>query len=299
MIETSFTRMFGCAYPLQMAGMGGYSTPALAIAVSKAGGLGMLSGIVRAADLASQLDGVPDDTIVAVNFLLPFLDPASVELAARRAALVEFFWGEPSSDLVDAARANGARVGWQVGSLGEAKAAVDVGCDVVVAQGVEAGGHVRGTTPLLALLEQIRPAIDVPLVAAGGIGTAPDVAAALGAGADAVRVGTRLLAATESVAHPDYIDTLIGAGADDTVITTAFGVGWPDAPHRVLKSCIEAGEARGADQAWTPNWPQVTDSGDVSAFALYAGTSVDAVHARQSAAEIVAELMGGGGPVVG
>jgi NAD(P)H-dependent flavin oxidoreductase YrpB (nitropropane dioxygenase family) len=116
------------------------------------------------------------------------------------------------------------------------------------------------------------------------------MAAILTAGAHAVRIGTRFVAANESVAHPLYVEALIGATADDTVLTTAFGDGWPDATHRVLKSCIDAGRARGSEQSWTPNWPTDDYEGTVQASALYAGQSVGAVHSRQSAAEIVNEL---------
>jgi NAD(P)H-dependent flavin oxidoreductase YrpB (nitropropane dioxygenase family) len=187
--------------------------------------------------------------------------------------------------------AGGARAAWQVGSADEARAAQDAGCDVVIAQGIEAGGHVRGTTGLLPLVEEARAAVDVPIVAAGGIGNGRAMAAALTAGADAVRVGTRFLAAHESTAHPDYVARLIDASADDTVLTTAYGEGWPDAPHRVLRSAVAAGEARGAAQSWNPMWPTVNDSGAVDAWALYAGQSVGAVRSRQPAADIVAELV--------
>jgi NAD(P)H-dependent flavin oxidoreductase YrpB (nitropropane dioxygenase family) len=162
---------------------------------------------------------------------------------------------------------------------------------VIVAQGIEAGGHVRGTLGLLPLLDEVRTAIDLPIIAAGGIGTGTAMAAALLAGADAVRIGTRFMAASESIAHPTYVDALIRAGADDTVITTAFGDGWPDAPHRVLKSAIAAGQALGSNQSWAPDWPTSTSVGAVEARALYAGQSVGAVRSRQSAAAIVAELV--------
>ncbi|MDX6231294.1 MAG: nitronate monooxygenase, partial [Nocardioidaceae bacterium] len=154
-----------------------------------------------------------------------------------------------------------------------------------------AGGHVRGTTALLPLLDGVRSAVDLPIVAAGGIGTGHAMAAALAAGADAVRVGTRFLASLESVAHPDYVDLLIESSADDTVLTTAFGDGWPDAPHRVLRSAVAAGEALGTAQRWTPDWPTVDHVGPVDSRALYAGQSVGAVRSRQPAAEIVAELV--------
>lgn len=289
--STPFTRLLGCRYPLQQAGMGGFTSPDLAVAVSRAGGLGMLSGTIGCAALGVQLNSVPVDTPVGVNFLVPFLDGDAVEEAARRSALVEFFWGSPDADLVAAVHAGGAYAGWQVGSVNEARAAVDAGCDVVVAQGVEAGGHVRGTTSLLTLIDAVRAVIDVPLVAAGGIGTGHAMASALLAGADAVRVGTRFVAATESIAHPMYVDRLIESSADDTVITTAFGDGWPDAPHRVLRSAITAGEALGAAQSWSPEWPKTGYVGPVEARALYAGQSVGAVRSRQTAAAIVAELI--------
>jgi nitronate monooxygenase len=270
--------------------MGGFSSPELAIAVSIAGGLGMLTGTIGRDALGAHLDAVPVGSAVGVNFLMPFLDRDAVEVAAARSPLVEFFWGEPSEALIGHVHAGGARAGWQVGSADEARAAVGAGCDLVVAQGMEAGGHVRGTTGLLPLLDEVRAAVEVPVVAAGGIGTGRAMAAALVAGADGVRVGTRFVAATESIAHPSYVDALVNATAEDTVLTTAFGDGWPDAPHRVLRSAVRAGESLGSAQSWTPDWPTTSYSGAVEARALYAGQSVGAVHSRQSAAVIIAEM---------
>ncbi len=287
---TRFTDRFACRYALQMAGMGGMASPALAEAVSATGAFGMLSGVGGGEfPLAKHL---------GVNFLVPFLDIAAVERAAQAVALVEFFWGDPDASLVARARAHGAACGWQVGSADEARAAVDAGVDVVVAQGVGGGGHVRGTIPWRRLLDEVPSLIDGILVIGGGIGTAGDVATAIDSGADAVRIGTRFLAATESTAHASYVDALIEATADDTVLTTAFGLGWPDAPHRVLRSCIDAGEAIGASQRWTPDWPADDYEGNPLARALYAGESVSAVAKRQSAAEIVAELVSGLEPTI-
>ncbi|MEY2426561.1 MAG: nitronate monooxygenase [Actinomycetota bacterium] len=268
------------------------ATPALAIAVARAGGIGMLSGAAGQAALALQLDALPADLAIGVNFLMPFLDRAAVDDAATRAPYVEFFWATPDADLVDVVHTARALAGWQVGSADEAKRARDAGCDVVVAQSVEAGGHVRGRTPLLPLLDEVRTAVDCPVIAAGGIGTARAVAAALAGGADGVRIGTRFMAAHESAAHAVYVDALIDATADDTILTTAFGDGWPDASHRVLRSAVEAGERLGSAQSWNPMWPSSAYTGPAEARALYAGQSVGAVRSRQSAAEIVAELVG-------
>ena len=228
---------------------------------------------------------------MGVNFLVPFLDRSALEVAAARSPLVEFFWGEPDATLVQLVHTNGARAAWQVGSADEARAAQDAGCDLIVAQGVEAGGHVRGKIGLFALLGEILPVAEVPVVAAGGIGSGRTVAAALVAGADAVRLGTLFLAATESPAHPAYVDALIAARAQDTIVTTAFGDGWPDAPHRVLRSAVAAGTALGEAQSWTPLWPVMGTPGPIDAHALYAGESVDGVRSRQPAARILETLM--------
>jgi NAD(P)H-dependent flavin oxidoreductase YrpB (nitropropane dioxygenase family) len=126
--------------------------------------------------------------------------------------------------------AGGALACWQVGSREEAIAAAEAGCDFVIAQGVEAGGHVRGTTPAMTLLGEVIAAVDVPVLAAGGIGTGRAMATALAAGADGVRVGTRFVAAAEAAVHPAYVAARIGAEAQDTAYTEAFSVGWPDAP---------------------------------------------------------------------
>ena len=289
-IATRFTDLIGCRHPLQQAGMGGVAAADLAIAVSRAGALGMLSGVVGREGLSTQLDAVPDELVVGVNFLVPFLDREAVEIAAARAKYVEFFWDQPSHELVNVVHAGGALAGWQVGTADEAHAAADAGCDVVVAQGIEAGGHVRGTIGLLPLLDEVSATVHVPIVAAGGIGSGRAMAAALVAGADAVRIGTRFLAAIELGAHPAYVDALCRATADDTVLTTAFGAGWPDAPHRVLKSAVAAGESLGDAQAWTPDWPSADDGNAVEARALYAGQSVGAVRERQPAAAIIDEM---------
>src|SRR5207245_8809617 len=110
------------------------------------------------------------------------------------------------------------------------------------AQGAAAAGRVRGTIGLLARLSEVLPAVKVPVVAAGGIGTGRAMAAALAAGASAVRVGTRFVASEAAGTHPAYVDRLIAAEAKDTILTEAFSANWPNAPHRVLRSCVEAVE---------------------------------------------------------
>jgi nitronate monooxygenase len=311
MLETAFTKLIGCRVPIQLAAMGGgITTPALVVAVSRAGGLGMLQrGGTR--PLAERIAEIEDARVgpFGVNFV-PALgqgEREEVELAASRARLVEFFWADPDPKLVALVHAGGALAGWQVGSVEEARRAADAGCDVVIAQGVEAGGHVRGTVCLLPLLAEVLEAVSVPVVAAGGIASARSMAAALAAGASAVRVGTRFLATPESGAHPDYVAALLASGQEDTVLTTAFAVGWPDAPHRVLASALAAAEAlddetvgaldvNGESQplprlaARTPS-REVT--GSVEAMALYAGEGVGLVTEIEDAESLVHELAEG------
>jgi NAD(P)H-dependent flavin oxidoreductase YrpB (nitropropane dioxygenase family) len=286
---------------------GGVTTPELIAAVCSAGGLGMLQ---RGAEpgLSERIGGLERARAepFGVNFV-PELGEgtdADIELAASRARLVEFFYSDPDPRTIERVHAGGALAGWQVGSVDEAKRAVDAGCDLIVVQGVEAGGHVRGTTALLPLLSAVLDIVPVPVVAAGGIVTARSMAGALAAGAAAVRIGTRMLATTESGAHPDYVAALLAAGDDATVLTGAFSVGWPDAPHRVLRTALAAAEAFDGDTVGTvavggarqplprlaAKTPTRDVSGTVSAMALYAGQGVGQVSKVTPAAQVVTEL---------
>ena len=206
------------------AGMGRVARHELAAAVSEAGGLGTIAGARAsiAAEIAAvrRLTGRP----VAVNLLLPFVRPGDAEAAASADAIVTF-WGAPKR------LAAGIWI-HQCGSVAEAKAAAAAGADAVIAQGVEAGGHVRGTTPALELLERIRAAMKIPVLVAGGIAGRDDVRAALEAGAVAAVAGTRFLLTDECSAHPEYKRRCLEA--TETVRTELFGLGWPDAPHRVI-----------------------------------------------------------------
>lgn len=307
-IATRFTELVGCRLPVQQAGMGAASTPALAAAVSNAGGLGMLSA--TADDLPAGIDTVVQAAPgrpFGVNFLMPFFDRALFDAVVVRVPLVECFWGQPEPVLVGVAHDAGALAAWQVGSADEARAAAAAGCDLIVVQGIEAGGHVRGTIGLLPLLDAVLDAVEVPVVAAGGIGTARGLAAVLAAGASAARIGTRFVATYESGIHPRYQQALVAAAADDTVLTKTYSVGWPDAPHRVLRSAVEAVEALADEFAgddgddgepvliprFAVRPPDRGTRGRIDAMALYAGQSVGAVRTITSAAEVVRELAEG------
>jgi nitronate monooxygenase len=318
-LTTPFTELLGCRVPLQQAPMGGVTTPELVAAVAGAGGVGMvpaqmlpadeLAGLL--ADLAGRTDGV-----VGVAFLLPFgADPACVEAAAAGARLVDFYYGDPDPALVARVHDGGALASWQAGSVDEASAAVDAGCDLVAVQGMEGGGRIRGRVALLPLLAEVLDTIEVPVVAAGGIAGARGVAACLAAGAAAVRVGTRLLATEESGAHPEYVRALLAAEAEDAVLTDAFSVMWPPGPepHRTLRSALEAagsfegeivGETRmGATTLQVPRFgvpcPNRETTGEVAAMAHYAGQSAGATRQVLPAAQVITDLAEGAERLLG
>ncbi|HEX5762541.1 MAG TPA: nitronate monooxygenase [Solirubrobacterales bacterium] len=303
--------------PIVQAGMGGgLSRHELAASVSEAGGLGTIAvngaaAIRRELAAARALTARP----LAVNLLLPFARPGWFE-AASGADVVVTFWGRP--------RRRTMRT-WihQCGSVEEARAAYGAGADAAILQGVEAGGHVRGETPTLELLERARAALpaDYPVLVAGGIATREDVRRALDAGATGAVAGTRFLLSEESRAHPDYRRRLIEAHT--TLMTDLFGLGWP-APHRVvpnaatdrwgdtappLNRVINRAAAPGArympaalqrrlvaaqrpgSRLLTPQ--SATDDGPetlVDAGPLYAGETVARIGEVRPAAEIVATL---------
>ena len=223
----AFLESIGIETPVVQAGMGaGLSRHELAAAVSEAGGLGTIAvngadAIERELSAARKLTERP----LAVNLLLPFARRDWFQAAAAADVLVTF-WGTPR-------RRTGGTWLHQCGSVAEARAAQAAGADAVIVQGVEAGGHVRGTTPALELLERVRAGLPAgyPLLLAGGIAERADVSRALDAGAEGVVAGTRFLLSEESRAHPGYRERLLAA--DATVLTELFGAGWP-APHRVV-----------------------------------------------------------------
>ena len=179
--------------------------------------LGAARGGLNATTLAGMLDRTRKLTTrpFGVNFIMRPGGVAArsprqfIEQAASAARAVEFFYTDPNAEFVRIVHDHGALASWQVGSREEALAAAEAGCDLIIAQGIGAGGHVRGTIGLLDLLCEVLESVpEVPVLAAGGIGNGRAMAAALAAGADGVRVGTRFVAAEEAGVHPVYTEAL-------------------------------------------------------------------------------------------
>jgi nitronate monooxygenase len=279
----------------------------LAVAVADAGGVGSITAMgLTAAELDKVLAGMAAQTtgVLAANFLTEGIDREAVEAAAARVRIVDFFWVDPDPALVQIAHGGGALACWQVGSLDEARAAADAGCDVVVVQGIEAGGHIRGDSLLLPLLEAVLGQVDLPVLAAGGIGDGRSFAAALDMGAAGARVGTRFVATTESGAHPAYKQAVADTVADSTEITDVFAVCplCATVPRaRVLRSCIRAlrdlagdtvGETTaGGQRIALPRGhglpPGAAATGHVEAMAMYAGESAASVLAVEPVAQVI------------
>lgn len=306
--------LLGCHYPLVLAGMGGVARAELVTAVSRAGGFGFL-GMVRepAARIRAEVEAVRAAGVerFGVNLVPAATDPALLEaqietLITLAVPVVGLFWDVPAA-LVGRLRRAGLRVVCQVGSVQEARAAESAGADALIAQGVEAGGHVRGDQPLHALLGTLVPAVSVPVLAAGGLVDGADVATVLALGAQGAVFGTALLATPESFAHDYHKQRLVIATAADTRLTEDFHINWPPgAKVRVLANSVTRGE-RGdpcaspqtviGEEKGRPIYLFSTDSplrsmsGEFEAMALYAGTGVDRLDTLLGAAERLAQIV--------
>ena len=319
MLRTRLCEMLGIEVPIIAAPMGFVTGVELAAAVSNAGGLGIMSWSVSPPEiLRQQIRQLRERTSkpFGVNLILHFpVDEQITVCIEERVPVLSFFWGD-SSPYVRRAHDAGIKVFDQVGSVAAAQRCAAAGVDVIIAQGYEAGGHVAGRVALSVLVPRVVDAVaPVPVAAAGGIADARGVVAALALGAEAVVLGTRLLATPESLAHPDYKARVVSASEEDTVHTTLFGRGWPNAPHRTLRTPFVAtwlaDEARGNESRpdepivgqvaiggqRVPLYrfdclpPNASTTGSIESMALLAGQSAGLVRRIEPAAAVVRELV--------
>ena len=247
MLKTELSTTLDLDTPLISAGMAFVAGPALAAAVSNAGGLGTLgTGMAPPEGLRQMIRATRTLTKrpFGVDLIGTFAQDGHIDvLVEEKIPVAVFFWDLPSKEAVAKLRGAGTRFWMQVGRLSEARDAVARGAEVLIVQGSEAGGHNRSEAPLAQLLPRMRRTFpNVPMIAAGGIFDGASMAAALCLGAQAVWCGTRFLASTEASAHPAYKQAVVDAGPGGTEITTVFGPEWPGQEMRALvnKAVVKA-----------------------------------------------------------
>jgi NAD(P)H-dependent flavin oxidoreductase YrpB (nitropropane dioxygenase family) len=322
MLHTRLCTVLGIEVPIIAAPMGPNITSLeLAAAVSNAGGLGIISfGGYPPHLLRQQIHRLRALTHkpFGVNLILHFPVEELVDVCIEeKLPVLSFFWGD-CSPYIEKAHAAGIKVLDQVGSVEAAQRSARAGVDVIIAQGLEAGGHIAGEVSTMVLVPRVVDAVAPTLVAAaGGIADARGVVAALALGAEGVVLGTRFLATPEAAAHPVYKQKVIDTTEEDTVRTTLFGHGWPNAPHRAIRTPFVtkwlAEEGRGSQQrtdepiigetnfggqripmqrfAGFP--PDVDTTGDIESMGMLAGQSVGLIQEIKPAAVIVSELIVG------
>jgi len=227
-MRTRLTEMFGIEFPVMLAGMGGVSYHELVAAVSEAGGIGTLgASTMRDHELPEEMRLVRECTQKPFGVDLLTALPDQVDKGIKTvidggASIFVAGLGVPR-EVIDLLHKNNVLVGSMCGKVKHAVAAVASGCDFVVAQGTEAGGH-TGTVATMALVPQVVDAVgeQVPVVAAGGLYDGRGLAAALALGADGVWIGTRFIATPEARAVNGYKDMLLATSEDGTTISRAY-----------------------------------------------------------------------------
>ncbi len=304
-LRTAFTELLSVEYPIALAPMGGCAGGALAAAVSEGGGLGLLGGGRGHPDwLDRELAIVTDRTSKpwGVGFLSWAADVSVVERAlARQPSAVMLAFGDPRP-FVRPVRDAGALLIIQVTDLDEARQAVDVGADVIVAQGAEAGGHGgspgRSTFSFVPLVADL--AAPTPVLAAGGVADGRGLAAAMALGAAGALIGTRFQATFETLAPGSVAAAIIAGSGEDTerstILDVARGVPWPSRyPARALRHpFVERWHGRDAELARDDDakraYQQGIASGEFPADPVWASEAIDLISDLRPAADLVGDL---------
>jgi len=304
-LTTTFTKLFGVQHPIALAPMGGSAGGALTAAVSRGGGLGLLgSGDGERGWLARELAIVTENTTNpwGIGFLTWQIDVAAVEHALEhqpRAVMLSF--GDPSP-FAERIRRTGTPLVIQVTDLEEARRAVDLGADVIVAQGSESGGHGarhgRSTLPFVPVVVDL--AAPVPVLAAGGIADGRGVAAALALGAAGALIGTRFQATTEALVAPSTSRAIVqGHGADterNRILDIARGSSWPSkyTARTLGHPFLDQWRGRETELADDPHarhaYQVALSQGDIPALPVWAGEAVDLINDLPSATDLVNSL---------
>jgi len=312
-MRTAITELFGIEHPIMLAPMGGIAGGALAAAVTRAGGLGLIGcgygdprlGYGGPDWIAEQFDAAGNETVGAgfITWSLAQRPKLLDTVIDRGADPVFLSFGDPSP-FIGRIRDAGRKLVLQVSSLAEAKGAADLRPDAIVAQGTEAGGH--GTTGralfslLPAVVDAVRP---IPVLAAGGVSDGRGLAAALMLGAAGVLLGTRFLASRESLASPAMKRRVMQASADQTLRTRVFDIvrrlDWPEGyTGRAIANAFSARwhGREGSLEQWqaqeAARYEAARAADDLETTVLFAGEGLDLIHDCPPAAEIVRRMVG-------
>jgi nitronate monooxygenase/enoyl-[acyl-carrier protein] reductase II len=306
MIQTALTTLLGIRHPIIQAGMTAGTSAELAAAVSNAGALGSISASLRsAAQMEAEVARAQSltDGPLAVNFVISLLNPDAFAAAlSRRPAVVVLAVG-CSDELVQQAKASGAKVFAQVNTVAQARQVVEQGVDAVVAQGAEAGGFTGGVGTMALVPQVVAAVAPVPVVAAGGVFDGRGLAAALSFGAAGVNVGTRFLAAAESPILPVWQQGILDAVSEDartrdflSVLSPPSPIGFPVSPRTLQSDFITEWQERAAAPGFQPDEmvQQVMSlalEGRMGEVVPFAGQSAGALTSIRPVAEIIESIM--------
>lgn len=320
MFHTRFTEEYGLEIPFVSAGMAFVAMPPLVAAVSNSGGMGTLGAALVPPDgLRALIQAIKSMTSrpFGVNFITQFATEAHIDVCIEeRVPVVSFFWNEPPKAFISRLHTAGLKAWMQVGSVQEALSAGEAGVDAVIVQGSEAGGHNRSTASTLTLVPAVVDALaSVPVIASGGIADGRGFVAAIALGAEAVWIGTRMVASQEASAHVEYKRRIVAASTRDTTRTTLFGPEWPGQPVRVIRNRVVNEWSGREDEAEASSEPGQTigqtvlggqavpmpkfsallptpeTTGDFEEMCLIAGECAGLIHEVRPAREIIATMV--------
>lgn len=306
-LRTKLTEKLAIRHPILLAPMGATAGGALAAAVSAAGGLGIIGGGYPDPDWLEREFARAGNHRVGCGFITWALAryPAALDVALRHAPVAIMLSFGDAAPFIPRIKESGAFVISQIQTLEQARTALALGADVLVAQGTEAGGHGggRSTLPLVpAVVDAVAAAgREVPVVAAGGIADGRGLAAALMLGADGVLMGSRFFASEESLALPAAKARVVAATGDETLRTTVFDIArgrdWPaEFTGRALRNRFsEAWDGREAELVRAPGeharYVTAAEAGDFDTAVVFTGEAADLIHAVAPARVLVEHIV--------
>lgn len=300
-LPTRITELFGISYPIVQAGMIWVSGGSLAAAVSNAGGLGLVgAGSMRPDTFREQVRKAKALTDKPFGVNMPLFYKYTEEwlaIALEEGVTIFFMSGGSPTKYTPMLKERGCKVVQVVGTAKHALKSEAAGCDAVVAEGFEAGGHNSPEeTTTLVLVPQVRDAVRIPVIAAGGIGDGRAMAAAFALGAEGVQVGTRFAATVESSGHAAFKQAIVGAQEGETKLLMKQLI-----PVRLLKNAfsqqVQAAEARGASKEelaellGTGRARLAMHEGNLDEGEIEIGQVSALIHDVPPAAEIVARMV--------